>query len=75
MSKATETRPNAAALTTDDPALVGWWITDDFLWRNGRRIMGPFATQDLAMQVRTLRETVEGHARYFVDEIKAAEAS
>ena len=44
-----------------------WWITTEFFAHGGKKVMGPFVSRDLAMQVRTLRETVEGHAAYFID--------
>lgn len=44
-----------------------WWITTEFFANGGEKVMGPFATRDLALDVRVLREAVEGHNRYFVD--------
>jgi hypothetical protein len=44
-----------------------WWITTDFFDRGGVKVMGPFVSRELATEVRTLRETVEGHSAYFVD--------
>lgn len=44
-----------------------WWITTDFFNKGGKKVMGPFCSRSLAMEVRTLRETVERHSSYFVD--------
>lgn len=44
-----------------------WWITTAFLDEGGKKVMGPFATLELAIEVRTLRERVEHVASYFVD--------
>ena len=44
-----------------------WWIATNLLDKGGKKVMGPFATHELAIEVRTLRENAEGHAAYFVD--------
>lgn len=56
-----------ADLPSAETAQREWWITTEFFNHGGIKVMGPFVSRDLAMQVRTLRETVEGHNAYFVD--------
>jgi hypothetical protein len=46
---------------------VDWWVTTGFFGKGGEKVMGPFVSRELAMEVRTLRETVEGHCSYFID--------
>lgn len=45
-----------------------WWICTDALARNGRKILGPFESQELALQVRTYVEKVDNPVTYWVDE-------
>lgn len=49
-----------------------WWITTGVKTQNGRKVLGPFVTDDLAMRVRTFVEKVEGHNRYWVEEFPTA---
>lgn len=46
---------------------VDWWITTNFFANGGDKVMGPFVSRNLAMEVRTLRERLERHSSYFVD--------
>ena len=49
--------------------MSGWWITTDILARGGKKVLGPFETQELALTVRALKEKAEGTGRtYWVDE-------
>lgn len=45
-----------------------WWVCTDVLARGGRKIIGPFESQELALRVRTLIEKAEGHEKIWVDE-------
>lgn len=45
-----------------------WWVCTDVLVRGGRKIIGPFESQELALRVRALVEKAEGHERLWVDE-------
>lgn len=63
---------------------MSWWITTDVLARGGAKVLGPFESQDLALEVRTYVEAVPqlkrpvGVARqqvtFWVDEEAAAHA-
>lgn len=47
-----------------------WWVCDGILppRGTGQKIIGPFATQELALQVRTYVEIAEGRSDLWVDE-------
>lgn len=47
---------------------MSWFVATDFFHRGGRKVAGPYPTQDEAIAARTELERVEGHSRYFVDE-------
>lgn len=57
------------SLSTDSDAPArDWWITTGWLNKKGtRKVMGPFVSMDLAIEVRSYRERLEGHFTYFVD--------
>lgn len=40
-----------------------WWIATDALARGGQKVLGPFESQDLALDVRTFLEAVPRHKR------------
>jgi hypothetical protein len=44
-----------------------WWITTDFFDNGGEKVMGPFISRRLAIDVRVLRESYESRADYFID--------
>jgi len=44
-----------------------WWITTGILTLGGEKILGPFATQELALVVRSYVEKVKGTTRLWVD--------
>jgi hypothetical protein len=44
-----------------------WWIADGPLARDGVKVLGPFATQELALTVRSHLEKAEDTDRYWVD--------
>jgi hypothetical protein len=49
-----------------------WYITTDFFANGGRRVMGPFATRGLALNVRMLLEHDDPrHRTYAVDQLKS----
>ena len=49
--------PDVRALLAErERAADEWWISDGDLKRGGEKVLGPFATQDLALTVRTLFE-------------------
>jgi hypothetical protein len=58
-----------------DAAEVEWWITTHFLDKGGKKVMGPFVSRDLAIEVRVLREAFEGRCDYFVDSCPTARAA
>lgn len=46
-----------------------WWICTDWLARGGRKVLGPFVSRDLALDVRGYYEKARHEdGRYFVDE-------
>ncbi len=47
--------------------ITDWWITTDFFSRGGKKVMGPFVSMALAIEVRALRESSEHRSDYFVD--------
>lgn len=53
----------------------GWWVCDGILppRGNGRKIIGPFATQELALKVRTYVEKAEQRTDLWVDEDEQAQ--
>lgn len=44
-----------------------WWVTTG-LKQNGKKLLGPFATRDLALSVRTYMEIAEVPATYWVEQ-------
>jgi hypothetical protein len=44
-----------------------WWVTTG-LAQGGKKLLGPFATKDLALSVRSYMEIVEAPATYWVEE-------
>jgi hypothetical protein len=44
-----------------------WWIADEQLNRGGKKILGPFESRDLALEVRTLLEHVRRPQTFWVD--------
>lgn len=40
-----------------------WWICTDVLARGGEKVLGPFESQELALDVRTFIELVPRHKR------------
>jgi hypothetical protein len=56
---------------TEVETAVEWWITTGVKTDNGRKVLGPFVTQELAFQVRTLAEEAEGHHRYWIEDFPA----
>jgi hypothetical protein len=57
-----------------DTKTGGWWIATDELAKGGEKILGPFESRDLALEVRVY---VEAHPRYrprtfWVDQEQAA---
>lgn len=45
-----------------------WWISTGPLARGGRKVLGPFADQELALKVRTYVEKAENRDDLWVDE-------
>jgi hypothetical protein len=45
-----------------------WWVCTDILARGGRKVLGPFESQELALRCRELIEKAEGHEKLWVDE-------
>ena len=52
-----------------------WWITTGILALDGEKILGPFATQELALNVRRYVEKVEAPRTFWVDQEEPAEIS
>lgn len=52
----------------EDTGPSSWWVCTDWLKDGGRKVIGPFDSRALALDVRTYVEKAEGHNRYFVDE-------
>jgi hypothetical protein len=50
-----------------------WWIATDVLARGGEKILGPFATKELALNVRRYVELAEAPRTFWVDRDEAAE--
>lgn len=61
MSGSEQTPPDHAPSTS-------WWIATDLRRNNGKKLLGPFATYNLALQVRDLYEQVHAPATFAVDE-------
>lgn len=57
-------------MTTKKPsdASRGWWIATDLRRLGGKRLLGPFVTRDLALDVRAYVEKVNRPTKYAVDE-------
>lgn len=45
-----------------------WWIADGILAQGGKKLLGPFGSQELALQVRTHVEAAAPGPTYWVDE-------
>lgn len=45
-----------------------WWITTDALAGGGEKILGPFATKELAFEVRRYVELAEAPRTFWVDQ-------
>jgi hypothetical protein len=45
-----------------------WWICTDRLDHGGEKILGPFGSRDLALEVRTYVEQVKAPRTFWVDE-------
>lgn len=43
-----------------------WWITTDALSRGGEKVLGPFGSQELAIEVRRYVETAEAPRTFWV---------
>lgn len=52
----------------------GWWITTSALSRGGEKILGPFGSQELAMEVRRYMETAEAPRTFWVQRDDNTEA-
>lgn len=48
-----------------------WWITTGVKSQNGRKVLGPFVSNTLALEVRSYVESVEGHHNYWVEGFRA----
>jgi len=48
------------------PQPASWWIATGRLRDGGEKFLGPFATQDLAMEVRRYVELVNAPVTYWV---------
>jgi hypothetical protein len=48
--------------------LGGWWICTGFLDRGGVKVLGPFVTEELAIDVRRYVENVNHPMTYWVDQ-------
>lgn len=46
-----------------------WWITTG-IKQNGKKLLGPFATKDLALTVRAYVEKAEAPSTYWVEELQ-----
>lgn len=53
---------------TDETTAPQWWIADGQIAAGGKKILGPFATKDLAFEVRRYVEIVNAPATYWVDQ-------
>lgn len=54
--------------TSPDEEQRAWWITTDMLARGGTKVLGPFVTQELAIDVRALYEIVHHRNNLWVDD-------
>jgi hypothetical protein len=57
-----EPRTSADIFGPDD-----WWICTDQLSKGGKKVLGPFCSRALALQVRTLLEKDRKPLTYWVD--------
>lgn len=59
------------------PACTEWWISDGDANHGGRKILGPFATRDLALDVRSLYEASPraNGLTFWVSEVPSSPAS
>jgi len=48
-------------------AAGGWWVTTDILARGGEKVLGPFATKELAVDVRGYVELAKAPLKFWVD--------
>lgn len=51
----------------EDVGPADWWIATDQLARGGEKILGPFVTRELALEVRSYVEAVKAPVTYWVD--------
>lgn len=54
-------------MTNDVQHQQGWFVCSDVLARGGRKFMGPFLTQEAALEARTYIERVEKRGDLWVD--------
>ena len=50
----------------------GWWIATDALAHGGEKVLGPFATRELALDIRRYVEAVKAPMTYWVDQETAS---
>jgi len=50
-----------------EAGLPKWWIATDQLTRGGAKLIGPFGSRELALDVRTYVERVNAPYTYWVD--------
>ena len=50
-----------------------WWISTGILARGGIKVLGPFETKELALDVRRYVETVNAPETYWVDSENGAD--
>lgn len=48
-----------------------WWITTN-MKQNGKKLLGPFSSRDLALSVRTYMEIAEAPATYWVEQLNSS---
>lgn len=55
-------------MTDTEQSESRWWICTDALARGGRKVLGPFVDQELALKVRGYVEKAEARDDLWVDE-------
>lgn len=50
-----------------------WYVLTNFFHAGGQKIAGPYPTQDDAIAARAKLEQVEGHHRYYIDEVDSSD--
>lgn len=60
--------PAAPETPGSTPESALWWIATGPLGAGGRKIMGPFGSQELALEVRAYIEKVNAPTTYWVSE-------